>query len=78
MPRLYAWVMTVATVPSITLLLFVLGLVRSARELPFLPSARTAGISRLAELRRSYVTRSLWLLCLLLSYAPWLSTATPT
>jgi 4-amino-4-deoxy-L-arabinose transferase-like glycosyltransferase len=77
MPRLYAWVMTLATVPTTTLLLFVLGLVRSARELPFLRAARSAGFTRRSELRHAYRTRSLWFLCLLVSYAPWFSTMTP-
>jgi 4-amino-4-deoxy-L-arabinose transferase-like glycosyltransferase len=59
MPRLYAWVMTLATVPSITLLLFALGLGVCFWRRP-LPS-----------------TPLLWLLCLLMCYAPWWSNATP-
>ena len=57
MPRLYAWVMTLATVPGVTLLLFAVGLVVSA-------------------LKRAS-TPLLWLLCLLMCYAPWWSSATP-
>ncbi|HET7541051.1 MAG TPA: glycosyltransferase family 39 protein [Polyangiaceae bacterium] len=59
MPRLYAWLMTLATVPSITLLLFALGLGACAwrRSLPSTPL--------------------LWLLCLLMCYAPWWSNTTP-
>jgi 4-amino-4-deoxy-L-arabinose transferase-like glycosyltransferase len=58
MPRLYAWVMTLATVPAITLILFGVGLVVSA-------------------LRRERSTSLLWLLCLLMCYAPWWSEVTP-
>ncbi|MEI9937459.1 MAG: glycosyltransferase family 39 protein [Pseudomonadota bacterium] len=59
MPRLYAWVMTIATVPSITLLLFAVGLAVFVWQRPR-PS-----------------TPLLWLLCLLMCYAPWWSDATP-
>ena len=59
MPRLYAWVMTLATVPSITLLLFAVGL----------------GVFLCQRSRPS--TPLLWLLCLLMCYAPWWSNATP-
>jgi hypothetical protein len=59
MPRLYAWLMTLATVPSITLVLFALGL----------------GVNLWRRSRRS--TPLLWLLCLLICYAPWWSNATP-
>jgi 4-amino-4-deoxy-L-arabinose transferase-like glycosyltransferase len=57
MPRLYAWVMTLATVPGVTLLLFAVGIVASALK----PCS----------------TALLWLLCLLMCYAPWWSEATP-
>ncbi|HEY0464216.1 MAG TPA: hypothetical protein VGC79_08410, partial [Polyangiaceae bacterium] len=59
MPRLYAWVMTLATVPGVTLLLFALGLAASwwRRSQPSTPL--------------------LWLLCLLMCYAPWWSNTTP-
>jgi 4-amino-4-deoxy-L-arabinose transferase-like glycosyltransferase len=77
MPRLYAWVMTLATVPGITLLCFVLGLVRSALDLPFLRAARQAGPAVRRVLAHSYSVRTLWLLCLLTSYAPWFSSGTP-
>jgi 4-amino-4-deoxy-L-arabinose transferase-like glycosyltransferase len=116
MPRGYAWVMTAATVPSITLLLFAVGLIDSVRldrqGLRTL-AATVAGWSRAwrtrlaggrqsdtssdhslppeqpapadAESRRSapagvQLRRHgdwLWLVCLLTSYAPWLSTSTP-
>lgn len=77
MPRLYAWVMTLATVPSITILCFVLGLVRSARELPFGRAFRARAVVEQRRLARAYSTRTLWLLCLFTSYAPWLSSNTP-
>jgi 4-amino-4-deoxy-L-arabinose transferase-like glycosyltransferase len=66
MPLGYAWVLTVASVPAITLALFVLGLGNTAllRIRGQLEASRSS-----AEL--------LWLLCLLLSYAPWLSPSTP-
>jgi 4-amino-4-deoxy-L-arabinose transferase-like glycosyltransferase len=66
MPRLYAWVMTLATVPGITLLLFGIGLVVSA--LPRKPSSAEPAPPS---------TPLLWLLCLLMCYAPWWSDATP-
>ena len=66
MPRLYAWVMTLATVPGITLLLFGIGLLVSA--LPRKPSSEPLAPPS---------TPLLWLLCLLMCYAPWWSDATP-
>jgi 4-amino-4-deoxy-L-arabinose transferase-like glycosyltransferase len=77
MPRLYAWVMTAATVPAVTLLLFVIGLFRSARELPFLRAARREASPVRHALVVAYRTRTLWLVCLVMSYAPWLSSNTP-
>jgi len=63
MPRLYAWVMTLATVPSVTLVLFVLGL----------------GVCfwRRLSPARLPSTPLLWLLCLSMCYAPWWSNTTP-
>jgi 4-amino-4-deoxy-L-arabinose transferase-like glycosyltransferase len=77
MPRLYAWVMTVATVPTITLVLFALGLFRTALDLPFFKAFRAAEPAARRALERAFSTRTLWLLCLLTSYAPWLSDQTP-
>ncbi len=70
MPRLYAWVMTLATVPGITLLAFACGLVSSAH---FALRHRNAG----PESRLRFSTETLWLLGVLTSYAPWLSDQTP-
>lgn len=77
MPHLYAWVMTAATVPTITLVLTVLGLVLACRELPWWKAARALPPAERHELEQRFSTRSLWLLCILTSYAPWLSSMTP-
>jgi hypothetical protein len=77
MPRLYAWVMTLATVPAITLVLFGLGLVLAARELPWWRSMRARGPAERHEIQKKFSTRALWLLCIGTSYAPWLSSNTP-
>jgi 4-amino-4-deoxy-L-arabinose transferase-like glycosyltransferase len=65
MPRLYAWVMTLATVPLVTLALFGVGLFDTVRSLARGVSAERAS------------SDALWLLGLAVSYAPWLSTDTP-
>ncbi len=65
MPRLYAPVMTLATVPLVTLALFAVGAFETARSL-----RREASAER-------WVHDSLWLVGLAASYAPWLSTDTP-
>jgi hypothetical protein len=65
MPRLYAWLMTLGTVPAITLVLFLLGLVDSVRA-----AAQRAGTARLS-------LDAFWLIGLGVSYAPWLSSDTP-
>jgi Dolichyl-phosphate-mannose-protein mannosyltransferase len=65
MPRFYAPVMTLATVPLVTLVLFALGLFETARTL-----------LRGSEGER-WVHDFLWLVGLVVSYAPWLSRDTP-
>jgi hypothetical protein len=90
MPLAYAWVMTAATVPGITLLLFGLGLIASlvaalpARLLSLLGhfgrlqsalAAARAGAGESTRVRFS--ADVLWALGLLTSYAPWLSPSTP-
>jgi hypothetical protein len=65
MPRLYAWVMTLATVPLVTLVLFALGLIDTGRAL-----LRDGDSFRVAG-------DGLWLVGLAASYAPWLSSDTP-
>lgn len=115
MPRLYAWVMTAATVPGITLVLFGLGLCRSlmdassgglthwasrmlrrfgagasaralaggaaetstAEAATEAPAADEVPRRRSAQEQSAFSMRVLWLLCLLTSYAPWLSKNTP-
>jgi 4-amino-4-deoxy-L-arabinose transferase-like glycosyltransferase len=92
MPRLYAPLMTLATVPTVTLLLFAIGLVLSARvELagPVAALASRAGLARVgarlsalrgpgrAGLPDREATAILWLGGILISYASWLSSATP-
>jgi len=77
MPRLYAWVMTIATVPTIVILCFVLGLVRSVRELPLARVLRDRAPGEGRVLKAAFSVRTLWFLCLLTSYAPWLSSNTP-
>jgi hypothetical protein len=69
MPLGYAWVMTVATVPTVTLALFAVGLWARARAWL---AARSLG------LRPDIAATSLlWLFCLLINYAAWLSPSTP-
>ncbi|HEY3500480.1 MAG TPA: glycosyltransferase family 39 protein [Polyangiaceae bacterium] len=65
MPRLYAWVMTLATVPAILLVLFAIGLADGVSA-----AWRTRSSARVA-------LDGLWLLGLCVSYAPWLSSDTP-
>jgi 4-amino-4-deoxy-L-arabinose transferase-like glycosyltransferase len=89
MPRLYAWVMTLATVPLSTLLLFAVGVVSALASamasgiLPGRPWLIARGLIKAdpeatsAPARRAYETQALWLICLLVSYAPWFSPNTP-
>lgn len=65
MPRLYAWVMTLATVPAITLALFAVGAFDSVRH-----ALRAVSITRPS-------LDALWIIGILVSYAPWLSSDTP-
>ena len=80
MPRLYAWVMTLATVPVTTLVLFLIGVgcwstrlygrlnLRWRERVPAPPSPVD---------QQKASTLLLWVMCLLASYAPWWSTNTP-
>jgi 4-amino-4-deoxy-L-arabinose transferase-like glycosyltransferase len=65
MPRLYAWVMTLGTVPLVTLSLSAVGLFDTLRE-----ALRGKEPERL-------VSDSLWLVGIVVSYAPWWSSDTP-
>lgn len=76
MPSLYAWVMTLATVPSVTLVLFLLGLGVSAAHAWRLQRKLAAAEADSAS-APAPSTALLWLLCLLMCYAPWWSPSTP-
>jgi 4-amino-4-deoxy-L-arabinose transferase-like glycosyltransferase len=82
-PRSYAWLMTLATVPAITLVTCALGLcVLGCRQWAAGPGwarfklgACAAAPGATPDGGRGWA--SLWLLCILVSYAPWLSNRTP-
>lgn len=77
MPRAYAWLMTLATVPGVTLLLFAIGLATRAR--PWLSAVVARVRKRDAEpaVVDARATDLLWILCLLVNYSAWLSSRTP-
>jgi hypothetical protein len=77
MPRGYAWVMTLGTVPGVTLLLFAVGLATRART--WLGGAIAWVRKRPAEARvvDAAGTDLLWFLGLTVNYAAWLSPRTP-
>ncbi|WP_437321469.1 ArnT family glycosyltransferase [Sorangium sp. So ce385] len=93
MPRAYAPVMTAATVPAVTLCLFVAGLCAAARERLVYPLARAAARlaperGRLAAARALAArlrppppdaggTALLWFLAIAAVYGAWLSPSTP-
>jgi 4-amino-4-deoxy-L-arabinose transferase-like glycosyltransferase len=70
MPRGYAWVMTLATVPAVTLALFALGVAVRARAW-FGPGARRVGAVD------PMGTDLLWIGCVVINYAMWLLPRTP-
>ncbi len=74
MPRGYAWLMTLGTVPGITLVLFGVGVLHYVAlwrgRSPDQASAELQGPVARSDL-------ALWAVGLLLSYAPWLSSSTP-
>ena len=77
-PLAYAPVMTLATVPAITLALFGLGVAVAARRFAPLFSGRAAPAATVrGHLTPATSPELLWLVCLLMSYAPWLSSGTP-
>jgi hypothetical protein len=75
MPRGYAWLMTLGTVPLVTLCCFVVGLMVTGLA----AWSRHGGTRRSPDLSRTRdaAAPSLWLLCIVVSYAPWLSSGTP-
>lgn len=70
MPRSYAWLMTAATVPSVTLVAGLAGALLAVA--PTLRGLRARSVEP-----RDAVTPLLWLLGVLVAYGPWLSTETP-
>jgi 4-amino-4-deoxy-L-arabinose transferase-like glycosyltransferase len=89
-PRSYAWVMTLATVPAITLVLSLIGGLAAARTywvetdgLSQWRRTRAAPDSGMAEpsAAPSAATRNalaaLWVLCILVGYGPWFFNTTP-
>jgi mRNA-degrading endonuclease HigB of HigAB toxin-antitoxin module len=84
MPRGYAWVMTLATVPTVTLALFAVGLaVRGRVWLGGLAGClvararRVAPPSPVARVVDGAGTDVLWLFCVVVNYAMWLLPGTP-
>jgi 4-amino-4-deoxy-L-arabinose transferase-like glycosyltransferase len=77
MPRAYAWVMTLATVPLATLVLFLIGFLGGTRDtvLAFFTRLPVKTLGTTGSPDSSNVL--LWALCLFIFYAPWLSTNTP-
>ncbi len=90
-PRSYAWVMTATTVPAVTLLLSAIGLTAFARSVfrqrlvGWWRRWRSSGLrqslgtnERLPQSHQQWEsTLTLWLLCVVVSYAPWLSSGSP-
>ena len=77
MPRSYAWVMTLATVPLTTLILFLIGGIGGTRDAV---SALCSRLKTKAVTVNSATDTSsvvLWAICLFAFYSPWLSTDTP-
>ena len=78
MPRLYPWVMTFATVPLTTLVLFLFGGYQGTRSTGAAVCAwwksRTQPSLGAARENSDFL---LWVICLLVFYAPWLSSDTP-
>jgi 4-amino-4-deoxy-L-arabinose transferase-like glycosyltransferase len=81
MPLGYAWVMTAATVPAVTLILAGIGLFWAGLRAVRVRGVRLAKKLRLADVtsedRRAFSAELLWILCILVSYGPWLSEHTP-
>jgi len=73
-PRLYAWLMTAATVPLSVLVPFVAGLAIALRAV--YGESQRAGWLRV-ELARPESAWLFWCIALAANYAPWLSTSTP-
>lgn len=85
-PRTYAWVMTAATLPLVTLALAAFGLAARGRALAAAARASLAVLAKRLGARASALvgverdsasTTLLWALGVVVNYAPWLSTGTP-
>ncbi|MCA9644514.1 MAG: hypothetical protein KC492_27670, partial [Myxococcales bacterium] len=76
MPRGYAPVMTVATVPTITLTLFAVGLVVAFRR-PLSQGIAWLRRRSTESLPKRFPTFALWACCVLVSYGPWVKSDTP-
>lgn len=77
-PRGYAWLMTAATVPMVTLALFAVGLVRAGAERLWPRAARALGREIVAlPAADGASVELLWFLGVLVNYAAWLSPGTP-
>lgn len=77
MPLSYAWIMTLATVPLTTLLLFLLGGFSGTRSV-VASLTRTRNTSAAPALdARGQSDFVLWVICIAIFYSPWLSNETP-
>lgn len=76
MPRGYAWVMTLGTVPLVTLLLAGVGAWTALRSFRSAPAAGEVA-TPLAPAEQQRSDYALWGVSVVMSYAPWLSTDTP-
>ena len=74
MPRGYAWVMTLATVPLTTLVLAFVGWFHGTRDMVSVTFSRFRVKS---PHKHSASDVLLWVICLVTFYSPWLSTNTP-
>ena len=89
MPRLYPWLMTAATVPAVTLALSLVGLIlagrgallrcnwaqlRRQRQTSAYSAAAQPASTQSSTQQSAYL---LWGLCIVTSYAPWVSSETP-
>lgn len=77
MPRGYAWLMTLGTVPAVTLLLAILGIGTRGRIWIGGVLARLRGRPPEARVADAAGTDLLWILAILMNYAAWLSPRTP-
>jgi len=77
MPRAYAWVMTLATVPGITLLLFAIGLAAIALDARAAHARGQWSGDAERPLTGPFPTGLMWILAVAVSYAPWWSPDTP-